>query len=132
MKKLKGYIFSRSFMGERVPQHVQNLVIRDYCNKNKFQYLLSATEYAMEGCHLILEQLIQEISSMDGIALYSMYQLPEESNKRKEIYNKITISEKSLHFCVEGPSLFNQDSIHRVENSWKVKTVLPNCYLNSY
>ena len=60
MKKLKGYIFSRSFMGERVPQHVQNLVIRDYCNKNNFQYLLSATEYAMEGCHLILEQLIQD------------------------------------------------------------------------
>ena len=132
MKKLKGYIFSRSFMGERVPQHVQNLVIRDYCNKNNFQYLLSATEYAMEGCHLILEQLIQEISSVDGIALYSMYQLPEESYKRKEIYSKITISEKSLHFCVEGLSLFNQDSIQRVEDIWKVKTVLPNCYLNSY
>ena len=27
-KKLKGYIFSRSFMGERVPQHVQNIVLK--------------------------------------------------------------------------------------------------------
>ena len=32
-KKLKGYIFSRPFMGEQVPQHVQNIVLRDYCKK---------------------------------------------------------------------------------------------------
>ena len=38
-KKLRGYIFSRTFMGERVPQHVQNIVIRDYCVKNKYDYL---------------------------------------------------------------------------------------------
>lgn len=61
MKQLKGYIFSRAFMGERVPQHVQNLVIRDYCQKNGYQYLLSGTEYAMEGCHLVFEQLLDEI-----------------------------------------------------------------------
>ena len=36
---------SRDFMGERVPQHVQNLVIRNYCNQNNYQYLLSAVEY---------------------------------------------------------------------------------------
>ena len=28
MNKVRGYIFSRSFMGERVPQHVQNIVIK--------------------------------------------------------------------------------------------------------
>ena len=36
-KKVRGYIFSRSFMGERVPQHVQNIVIRDYCEKNNLE-----------------------------------------------------------------------------------------------
>ena len=29
MKKVRGYNFSRPFMGERVPQHVQNIVIKD-------------------------------------------------------------------------------------------------------
>ena len=33
MKRVKGYNFSRPFMGERVPQHVQNIVIKDYCQK---------------------------------------------------------------------------------------------------
>ena len=34
MENIRGYIFSRPFMGERVPQSVQSLLIRDYCNKN--------------------------------------------------------------------------------------------------
>ena len=37
-KRLRGYIFSRPFMEERVPQHVQNIVIRDYCSKKDIQY----------------------------------------------------------------------------------------------
>lgn len=39
--KLKGYIFSRSFMGERAPQHIQNIILREYCKKNNFTFLLS-------------------------------------------------------------------------------------------
>ena len=46
-KKYRGYIFSRPFMGERVPQHVQNIVIRDYCNKKNFNYLLIETSAKM-------------------------------------------------------------------------------------
>ena len=29
----KGYIFSRPFFGERAPQHIQNIILRDYCKK---------------------------------------------------------------------------------------------------
>ena len=29
MKSLKGYIFSRPFLGERAPQHIQNIVLRE-------------------------------------------------------------------------------------------------------
>ena len=48
---LRGYIFSRSFMDERVPQHIQNIVIKDYSDKNNFNYLLKATEYTMKNSH---------------------------------------------------------------------------------
>ena len=70
LKKVRGYIFSRTFMGERAPQHVQNIVIRDYCKKNKLSYLLSLTEYAMENCHLMLEQALNELKALDGIIAY--------------------------------------------------------------
>ena len=85
MKQVRGYIFSRPFMGERVPQHIQNLVIRDYCQKKNLNYLLSLTEYAMPGCQLILNQAINELNHLDGIVAYSLFQLPEVQIERELI-----------------------------------------------
>ena len=73
MNGVRGYIFSRPFLGERVPQHVQNLVIRDYCNKQGLQYLLSATEYAIANSHLILQQVLDELPRLKGIVFYSLF-----------------------------------------------------------
>ena len=64
---LKGYIFSRSFLDERVPQSVQNLVIRDYCQRNKYQFQLSETEYSFKNSYLILESLVKKINNIDGL-----------------------------------------------------------------
>jgi len=116
-------------MGERVPQHVQNLVIRDYCQKHGFQYLLSATEYAMEGSHLILNQVLDELNSIDGIAMYSLFQLPSNREQRNLIYKTIIKQNKTLHFSVEGISLLNSFEIQRIEDIWNVKQVLPFSYL---
>ena len=66
-------------MEERVPQHVQNLVIRDYCSKKNIQYLLSATEYAMENSALMLRQLVKDLQFIDGIVAYSIFQMPEDA-----------------------------------------------------
>ena len=81
MKKLRGYIFSRKFFGERVPQHIQNQIIRSYCKIHKMEYLLSATEYAMHGSSLMLLKIIKEIKEIDGIVFYSLFQLPEKKLK---------------------------------------------------
>ena len=48
-------------MGERAPQHVQNIVIRDYCKK-KTLILPSATEYGMEKSYLMLEKILVELN----------------------------------------------------------------------
>ena len=62
MKKARGYIFSRKFLGERIPQSVQNLVIRDYCERNNMMYLLSATEYAMKHSSKVLFKIVNEVN----------------------------------------------------------------------
>jgi len=72
--KHRGYIFSRNFMGERVPQHIQNIIVKDYCDKNNFNYLLSATEYTMPNSYSIFEKIIGDIDSCDGIVFYSLFQ----------------------------------------------------------
>jgi sporadic carbohydrate cluster protein (TIGR04323 family) len=123
----RGYIFSRPFMEERVPQHVQNIVIRDYCSKKGIQYLLSGTEYAMENSTLILRQLVKDLPSIDGIVAYSIFQMPEDDTERQSIFNSILSSKKEIHFAVEGLSLYDNETYNHIENIWQVKKTLPYC-----
>jgi sporadic carbohydrate cluster protein (TIGR04323 family) len=126
-KVFRGYISSRSFMGERAPQHVQNIIILDYCNKKNIHYLLSATEYAMENSALILKQLINDLPSIDGIVAYSIFQMPEDDTERQNIFSKILSLNKEMHFAVEGLSLHNNDTFHQIESIWQVRKTIPDC-----
>ena len=108
MNRVRGYISSRPFLGERVPQHVQNLVIRDYCNKQSLQYLLSATEYAMANSHLVLQQVLEELSILDGIVFYSLFLLPEDKAERDSVIQIILKKEKTIYFAVEGLKISNK------------------------
>jgi sporadic carbohydrate cluster protein (TIGR04323 family) len=129
MKKFRGYIFSRPFMGERVPQHVQNMVIRDYCDRNNLQFLLSAAEYAMPESHLIHEQVMDELSEIDGVVAYSLYQLPEDNIQRHKIYSKVINMKKVYCFAVENIKIASKHDCERIESIWQVKKTLPYCYL---
>ena len=126
-KGFRGYIFSRPFMEERVPQHVQNIVIRDYCSKKNIQYLLSSTEYAMENSALMLRQLVKDLPSIDGIVAYSIFQMPEDDDERQAIFNRVLSFKKEIHFAVEGLSLYDMDTYNHIENIWQVKKNLPYC-----
>ena len=119
--KLRGYIFSRPFLGERVPQHVQNLVIRDYCKKNKFQFLLSSTEYAIPNSDIMLKQIVSELSKIDGIIAYSIFQLPIKFKNRFEIVNSILFQKKEIHFACEDMRIQNNEDFEKIQTIWQIK-----------
>jgi len=127
MKKLRGYIFARPFMGERAPQHVQNIILRDYCQKRGHELLLSATEYAMEDSYMILESVLDDLANIDGIVFYSLYQLPTQPEKRRLVYSRVLDAQKSLHFAVEGMSISNIKDVDSIENCLLVKATLDHC-----
>jgi sporadic carbohydrate cluster protein (TIGR04323 family) len=112
----RGYVFSRAVDDHRVPQHIQNLVIRDYAQRRKLHYLLSATEYAMAGSFLVLEQVLTDLAVVDGIILYSMFMLPSSPVHRAEIYRKVVAGGRSLHAAVEGFVLQSEVDSERWEN----------------
>ena len=124
MKKLRGYIFARPFMGERAPQHVQNIILRDYCTKRGHELLLSAAEYVMPDSYMILESVLDDLANIDGIVFYSLYQLPTQPEKRRSVYSRVLEADKSLHFAVEGLSISNADDIDSVEQCLLVKATL--------
>ena len=121
MKEVRGYNFSRSFMGERVPQHVQNIVIRDFCNKRKFNYLLSATEYSMKNSFYILNQLVEDLKDLYGIVAYSVFQLPYNDQKRLKLLNKILKKKKKIFFACEEIKMASKKDLQIIENIWLVK-----------
>ena len=124
MRGYQGYVTSRSFQGHRVPQHVQNLVIRDYCQGRGMSYLLSGTEYAIPGSSLMLQQLLDELEQLDGIILYSLFQLPENKSSRQNIYQQVLAQKKSLHFAVETLVLQETRDCQRIEDIWGVFQVM--------
>ncbi len=114
-------------MGERVPQAVQNLVLRDYCYKNNVQYLLSSTEYAINNSSLILLKALDNLTNINGIVLYSLFQLPKDDFDRSYIFKKILKRRKELHFALENLIFKNSNDIETLENIWKIKITLPDC-----
>jgi sporadic carbohydrate cluster protein (TIGR04323 family) len=108
-------------MGERVPQHVQNIVIRDYCVRKKLNLLLSGAEYAMENSHMVLDELITELPSIDGIVFYSLFQLPKDTSHRNTIYQRILNKNKSLHFAVEDLYISSVEACTRLEKIWLLR-----------
>lgn len=124
MKKFRGYIFSRDFLGERAPQHIQNIVIRDYCSKKNIQFLLSSVEYAMQNSSIIFQQLLNELRVIDGIVAYSMFQLPDSEKIREITYQKVIKDNKEIHFAVENLSIKENEDIIKIENILKTKKYL--------
>ena len=121
MKKIRGYIFSRPFMGERAPQHVQNIVIKDFCKNNSLEYSLSVSEYKMENSFLILNDLLKKMRNIDGIVAYSLFQLPTDNNKRNHILKKIINKKKFICFAVEKITVSKIKDIKKINVLWRIK-----------
>lgn len=101
-RPFRGYVFSRPISEHRVPQHIQNLVVRNYAQQNGLQFLLSATEYCMLDSHMMLEKVLGELDEIDGVILYSMFMLPANPDKRQAVFNKFAAHNAELHAAVEG------------------------------
>ena len=86
-KGFRGYIFSRKIEGNFIPQRVQNLVIKDFAARKNLFFKLSATEYKMENCFLMLNSTLKNLKSIEGMIFYSLFMLPENNFDRNKIMN---------------------------------------------
>jgi len=120
----RGYIGSRPYMGDRAPQHVQNLVIRDYCQRNGLTYLLSATEYAMEDCYVMLEEVLREIDTIEGIVMYSIFMLPESQARRNRVMGRIFEAGASVHFALENLSVTSDTDAQKADDILKINHLM--------
>jgi sporadic carbohydrate cluster protein (TIGR04323 family) len=112
----RGYIGARRLNGSRTPQHVQNIVIRDYARRKNLQFLLSAVEHVMPGSYMILEDLLDELPRLNGIICYSIFMLPPDERRRREVYDRVLREGCNLHAAVEEIAIASNDDIQAVED----------------
>ncbi|MDC3206104.1 hypothetical protein OA961_01620 [Candidatus Pelagibacter sp.] len=129
MLNVRGYIFSRSFFGERVPQHIQNIVIRDFCKKNKLNYNLSLVEYAMKDSYTMFNQIINQIDKFDGVVLYSLFQLPKSDKVRNNLCNNILNKNKKIYFANENRVVKSKFELEKINIIWKLKQKIPEKFI---
>ena len=115
MKNFKGYISSRKLNNDKtVEQSIQNMTIRNCCEKRGYTFLLSATEFGMKNSFLVLNQVLSEIQKYDGIAFYSFLQLPKNKKKALEILKLIVNSNKKILFSLENLLIENFYDINKI------------------
>jgi len=132
MKKLKGYIFSREFNGNLIPQKIQNIILRDYSQKNNYNFIMSSVEYSMKNCYFVLEGLVKNLKKYDGIVAYSIFQMPLDQKKRIKIYKDFISNKKELHFALENVVLSkkNMHNLNFIEETISIRFAMNKINLN--
>lgn len=128
----RGYITSRPVRGISYPHRVQNLVVRDYAARHNLDYKLSATEYAMRGCYMMLSDVLVELQQLEGIILFSLFLLPQKTKARLEIYDRILGAGCKLRAALEEMVLQERSDIENFETMIQVALTLPHTPMGGY
>ena len=122
-KSLRGYMFSRPFYGMRYPHRVQNLMIREYCNRKGLVYQMSGIEVSVPNGHHVLWDIIAQQDAYDGIAFFSVYTLPTAPEQRKRVYELLNKG-KTLHFCLEQIDVAHPHQLDKIEDLLAIRSAL--------
>ena len=96
----RGYIASGEFKGYRTPQHLQNQIIKLYCDANDLKFVLSRAEYWINGSTICqLWAALKE--EFKHIVFFSLWQLPDDKTERHKIYQHCVEKNITLHFATE-------------------------------
>lgn len=121
----RGYISSRPVRGMHVPQRLQNLLVRDYAARHGYRFLLSATEYVMPACYMILQNVLDELPVLEGIVVFSIFMLPERRARRMAIYERVLAQGAQLHAALENLALAGPADVARFEDVVAISAELP-------
>ena len=115
-KRLRGYMFSRKVDGQLVPQRLQNMLIREYVESRECEFLLSAVEYYMDDCYMMLDALLERIDEIDGLVFFSMTFLPSSNARREALLSTILNNKKEIHFALENLAIKNAEDVERLND----------------
>lgn len=134
MKTFKGYISSRRLSdGNYVPQKIQNMTIRNVCERYNVKYELSAVEYIFNDSYIMLQNIIdRSLKKNAGIIFYSIFQLPNEYKKRNIFLNQIIKKKKRIIFSNEKLLIQSKIDLILVNDYICLSKEIKNCPTKEY
>ena len=129
MKIFKGYISSRRLTdGSYVPQKLQSITIRNTCERFNVKFFLHATELIFDNCHTMFQDLVEgSFKKIDGIALYSIFQLPDNKIQRNKLLKSVFKKNKELIMCNEKIYVKSVSDLDIIDDYININKTLKYC-----
>ena len=125
MERQEVYLAERSLKDGYINVPVENRVrldrIRDCCQRNGLQYVLSATEYVMDDCYTMLDEVLCEAPRLESIVLCSLLMLPIDRNRQAQVYHRVFAAGAPPYGALESLPIRNGNEIAWLEDIWDVK-----------
>lgn len=121
---LQGYVTHQSFKGLRIPANVQNLVMREYARNRDKTFRLSRGEYYFDGCFVQLFAMLRDLDQMDGIILCSLFMLPQNPTKRREIFDMLLAAGGEMHCVFESLVIEDEAGVAELEDLYRLNDAL--------
>ena len=112
---LRGYVTARGFGPYVIPVPVQSLALRDYCTRKKFVYVLPGNENCFPHSYLVLEGLISDLSSYEGIVMCSMFMLPQRAERRRRLCQHVFDQGCAIHLVIEDMVVADRQDVENLE-----------------
>jgi len=112
---LRGYVTARGFGPYVIPVPVQSLALRDYCARKKFVYVLPGNENCFPHSYLVLEGLISDLSSYEGIVMCSMFMLPQRAERRRRLCQHVFDQGCAIHLVIEDMVVADRQDVENLE-----------------
>ena len=94
---ISGYINLRPFNGSTLSSTLQNVVMRDFCIKNGFNFNISPSEFIFNNSYTQLNSLLNSKSIL-GVVMCSIFMLPKNIEERLKLYKLANKNKKKMYF----------------------------------
>ena len=123
----RGYVTSRAFGGCSMPVPVQNLVMRDYCQRKGLLFKLPLSENMFPHSYMVLESILRNLAGVQGVVACSYFMLPMRPARRAHLYELLFRAGAEFHFAMEEVVIARPEDTEAIEEILAIHRTLQHC-----
>lgn len=110
-----------------LPVSIQNILMKDFCQKNDLMFLLGIDEFVFPDCYLRLVDISLNLTELQGIVMCSMFMLPPGFEAREAIFERLLRNNCSLALVFESQIVKTREGFDQIHDMLSLIGTLQNC-----